>query len=119
MKSEIEKIKSNLTSCKNQWRWLASIEICKIPEGVLVTYGCIANQVNNKHGLNIQARNIAWLRAYLYGLLRHETKVPLHRIARKGDYLSEYDSEETRKVNTIKRNQENSYNNESWWCFEN
>lgn len=118
MHRELNEIASILKKSKNLWRWKTALLICEIPEGCLVNYGAIAKCVNNKFGLNINARNVAWLREYLYNNLRneHKTAIPLHRIAKKGDYKSKHDSVQTCEINEKKRKKEGTYNNESW-CF--
>ena len=111
---ELNQIKSELCSSKNQWRWHTARVIDSIPPGHLATYGYVANVVNKTHGLCITARNVGWLRKYLYIKLTHKTDVPLHRIAKKGDVDSLKDSGETREVNKIKRGEEGSLECPKW-----
>lgn len=85
-----------------------------IPSGYLISYGRLAELVNQKHGLNIGPRNVAYLRRKLYGILGHQTNVPLHRIAKKGDVKSLFDSERTRKENNLRRGKEGSLTNPKW-----
>ena len=111
---ELKQIKLELCGSKNQWRWFAAKEIDSVPRGRLATYGYIANVVNGKYGLSISARNVGWLRKYLYGKLSHDTNVPLHRIAKQGDVLSCWDSDETKACNAKKRGEEGSIKFPKW-----
>jgi alkylated DNA nucleotide flippase Atl1 len=115
MNNELGLIESELRSSKNQWRWKVTSLITEIPSGYLITYGELANCAKKEHGLNIQARNVAWLRKRLYGILGHDTEVPLHRIAKKGDVGSWADSEKTRSYNNRLRADEGSLQNPKWY----
>jgi alkylated DNA nucleotide flippase Atl1 len=85
-----------------------------IPPGYLISYGRFAEIVNQKHGLNISPRNVAYLRRKLYGILGHQTSVPLHRIAKKGDVKSLFDSDRTKKENNLRRGKEGSLTDPKW-----
>ncbi len=114
MEEELKRIESQLREV--EWRWQVTLIISQIPSGYLATYGCIACIANRKHGLNIIARNVAWLRGYLYALLTHDTQLPLHRIAKVNDVDSTADSKETRCYNNRLRGQEGSLRNPRWYC---
>ena len=112
MEEELKRIESQLRV--SEWRWQVTQVIAQIPSGYLVTYGCVAEIANKTYGLKIGARNVAWLRGHLYGLLTHDTQVPLHRIAKIGDIDSITDSEETKICNDRLRGQEGSLANPLW-----
>lgn len=95
------------------WRRAAFSIIGGIPRGHLATYGRIAELVM-AHGHSAGPRNIAWLRHELYGLLGHETTVPLHRVAKAGDIDSLADSGETKKLNDRLRREEGFFENQRW-----
>ena len=111
LQMSIEKL---LGKSKNQWELKAYRLIKKIPKGWVITYGGLAKRVNGKHGLKIIARNVANLRNKLYDLLGHESNVPLHRIAKKGDSRSEYDSPKTQEYNKRLRGAEGSWPDPRW-----
>ena len=114
MKEEFQRIEELLR--KKEWRWHATQIIAEIPSGYLATYGCVAEFANQQHGLNIIARNVAWLRKHLYELLSHDTQIPLHRVAKVGDVNSLKDSVKTKSYNDRLRQQEGSLTNPRWWC---
>lgn len=102
-------------SCSSQWRWHAASFIDKIPFGKLATYGAIAKAVNGRFGLSINARNVAWLRGYLYDITNRDSTIPLHRVAKKGDEKMLSDSERTRSDGTPLRKKEGTLSNADWW----
>ena len=112
MEEELNRIENQLRV--EEWRWQVTQIIAQIPSGYLVTYGRVAEIANQTYGLNIGARNVAWLRKHLYGLLTHNTQVPLHRIAKIGDVHSFADSKETKSLNDKLREQEGSLTNPLW-----
>ncbi len=115
MEEELIGIEEFLRYPTNEWRWHVAQAIAEVPPGYLATYGAIAEVVNRRHGLNILARNVGWLRGKLYELLTHDTQVPLHRIAKAGDVDSLYDSETTKSYNDRLRIEEGSLENPRWW----
>ena len=115
MHSELRNIEEKLKKSENQWHWHVAQAISEVPRGYLATYGAIAEVVNQDYHLNIGARNVAWLRKKLYSLLSHNTKVPLHRIAKEGDVESLGDSETTKMYNDRLREEEGSLANPKWW----
>ena len=112
MEEELEQIEDQLRV--EEWRWQVTQIIAKIPSGYLVTYGRVAEMANQIYDLNINARNVAWLRNHLYELLTHHTQVPLHRIAKIGDVDSSADSDETKNFNDRLRGLEGSLANPLW-----
>lgn len=90
------------------WRRVVYELILRIPSGRLVSYGRLASLAEEETGSNPGARNVAWLRRELYGILGHDTDVPLHRIATAGDVASINDSVETRNENNLRRGAEGS-----------
>lgn len=118
MEEELCDVEKELRDSPGEWQWHAAQVIAEIPSGRLATYGCIAQIANQRLGCNLNARNIAWLRRHLYGLLvlGHDTRVPLHRVAKVGDVESLADSEETRRYNDRLRGQEGSLSDpDPWW----
>ena len=113
MDEELQHIEKLLR--EKEWRWHVTQVIAEIPSGYLATYGCIAEFANHQYDLNIIPRNVAWLRKYLYGLLTHETQVPLHRLSKVGDVKSLADSEKTKSYNDNWRGEEGSLENTRWW----
>jgi alkylated DNA nucleotide flippase Atl1 len=107
-------IEKELAKSKNAWELKVYQLIKHIPRGYVITYGGLARRANKKHGLRVIARNIGNLRNKLYHLLGHDSDVPLHRIAKKGDYLSEYDSPKTQKYNRRLRTAEGSWPEPEW-----
>jgi len=115
MEEELNSIETDLRDSPGEWQWHVAQMITTILSGQLATYGAIADAVNRRHGLSINARNVAWLRGKLYELLSHETAVPLHRVAKVGDIESLHDSEETKGINDERRQREGSLQNPIWW----
>ena len=109
---DLEQILRNST---NEWRWHVATVINRIPTGRIATYGTIARVANEEFGLHIIARNVAWLRSYLYVETNRDTTLPLHRIAKVGDTEMLYDSERTRSDGMILRQREGSARNPMWW----
>ena len=112
MEEELKRIEEQLR--EKEWRWHVTKLIAQIPPSCLATYGCIAAIANNRHGLKIIPRNVAWLRKHLYCLLTHDTQVPLHRVAKFGDVNSFADSVKTKSYNDKLRGQEGSLKNPCW-----
>ena len=82
----------------------------------LATYGCLASIYHRRHGHQIGALTVANARKWLYGLLTHDTRVPLHRIASEGDLHSKNDSPETQCYNRVLRGREGTYDgHDPWW----
>ena len=115
MEEELQSIESQLRNSKDEWRWHVTRIIAEIPPGHLATYGCITKIANQCFGHTLIPRNVAWLRGHLYGLLTHNTHVPLHRVAKAGDVESLEDSDETKEHNDRLRGQEGSLKNPVWW----
>lgn len=115
MEEELKRFENQLREV--DWRWQVTLIITQIPSGYLATYGCIACIANQKYGLKIIARNVVWLRKYLYALLMHDTQLPLHRIAKVNDDGSTADSEKTRGYNNRLRGLEGSLENPRWYCY--
>ena len=104
-----------LRSSPDEWQWHVAVFIAtRIPSGYLASYGSIARAVRSEHDLAIIARNVAWMRGRLYELLSHETTVPLHRVACKGDVGSLSDSPKTKSYNDRLRGEEGSLRNPLW-----
>ncbi len=115
MEEELQSIEEQLRNSKDEWRWHVTCIIAEIPSGHLATYGCIAKIANQSFGHTLIPFNVAWLRRHLYGLLTHDTQVPLHRVAKVGDVKSCADSDKTKEYNDRLRGQEGSLENPVWW----
>lgn len=89
--------------------------ILRIPSGYLISYGHLARWANREYGLSLNPRNTAWLRGKLYGILGHDTDIPIHRIATQGDAESTKDQPYTKIVNRQKRTAEGTYPNPKWF----
>ena len=100
----------------NDWEWSVYrlIDDGVIPPGFLISYGRLNRLASERIGVSPGARQIARLRRKLYGLLTHQTSVPLHRIAKKGDVHSLADSVQTRAENNRRRGAEGSLTNPKW-----
>ena len=114
------KLESQLRNSKNEWQFKVYrlIKTC-IPRGHVITYGGLAKRANKKYGLNINARNTAKLRDMLYVYFPSHSAIPygelpLHRIAKKGDSTSKWDSPMTQKDNKRLRSQEGSWPEPLW-----
>jgi len=109
-------VKSKLAGSPNEWRLkvFSLINDENIPSGYLISYGELTRQANREFGLRLGPRNTAWLRGKLYGIVGHETDIPIHRIATQGDAASTKDQPETQQVNREKRTAEGSYPNPKW-----
>ena len=114
IEEELNRVEKQLRNSKNEWQWHVTQIIAEIPPGHLATYGFIAKIANQRFGHAIISRNVAWLRVHLYGLLTHDTQIPLHRVAKVGDVESLADSDETKKYNDRLRGQEGSLKNPVW-----
>lgn len=97
----------------DSWRRAAFRIISDIPPGHLANYGRVAALLNEQ-GYSAHARNVAHLRRRLYEVFGHETDVPLHRVAKKGDVHSIHDSEKTRRINGVKRQAEGTLAHPRW-----
>jgi len=115
MEKELSNFEEELRNSPGEWQWHAARVISEIPPGYLATYGKIADIVNRRYGHHINATNVAWLRRKIYELLTHDTQVPLHRVAKKGDVDSLGDSETTKSYNDRLRVQDGSLKNTLWW----
>lgn len=115
MKRELQRFEKQLRNSKDEWQWHVTRIITEIPSGQLATYGCITEIANQCFGHTLIPRNVAWLRKHLYGLLSHDTQVPLHRVAKDGDVESLADSDKTKVYNDRLRRQEGSLENPVWW----
>lgn len=116
MTATLEDLKKTLQNSKNEWRWHVANIMNRVPNGYLSTYGTIARVANEEYGLRVNARHVAWLRAYLYDITGRDTTIPLHRLAKAGDTEMRYDSDRTRNNGTLLRRQEGSLKNPRWWC---
>lgn len=107
---------SRLAGSPNEWQLkvFSLINDENIPSGYLISYGELTWRANQTFGLNLRPRNTAWLRGKIYGIVGHETDIPIHRIATQGDAESTKDQPETQKVNKAKRTTEGSYPNPKW-----
>ncbi len=115
MERELQCFEKQLRNSKDEWQWHVTRIITEIPSGHLATYGCITEIANQCFGHTLIPRNVAWLRKHLYGLLSHDTQVPLHRVAKTGDVESLADSDETKEYNDRLRRREGSLENPVWW----
>ena len=107
-------IEKELRKSKDEWEFNVYQLIKEIPKGCVITYGGLAKRTNARFGLNINPRNVANLRRKLYGLLTHDTDIPLHRIAKQGDSKSKYDRPETQVYNQRLRSAEGSWPEPTW-----
>jgi len=97
----------------SEWEWAVAVAILKVPPGRLITYKCLSILATGRDA----SRAVGNLRNKLYRLLGYKTKVPIHRIAKKGDLTSEWDEPETRPVNARLRKREGTPRDDSaWWC---
>ena len=110
-------LEEELRTSHNEWRWYAASVIQDIRSGYICSYGEVARETNRRAGLNINARNVGWLRGYLYGRTNRDTSIPLHRLAKAGDTRCAADSERTRREAKTLRIQERSWENPKWWSF--
>jgi len=115
MRHTLRQLEPILRQSRNEWRWHAAKVISEIPRGHLASYSAIAKLTNRRTGLNIGPRNIAWLRAHLYGITNRDTSLPLHRIAKIGDRGFSTDSGTTRRTSRAVRHSEGLYNDPPWW----
>jgi len=117
MRVTLRDIEADLRDSTREWRWHASCVIQDIPPGFLCSYGEIAREANRRASLKIIARNIGWLRGYLYGRTKRQTIIPLHRVAKSSDTRCVWDSKKTRRDAKALRTQEGSWKNPRWWTF--
>ena len=111
---ELEENAGKLTA----WEMDVARIITEIPFGRMTTYGCLARIASERHRHSPNtARSVGNLRKKLYGLLRDDTEVPLHRIATQGDLRSAKDSVETTEDNERRRDREGTTrDSDAWWC---
>ena len=112
---QVALVEAKLNGSPNDWQNKVFSLILKIPPGYLISYGHLAQWANREYGLNLRPRNTAWLRGKLYGILGHDTDVPIHRIATQGDAESTKDHPHTQAVNREKRTAEGTYPVPKWW----
>ena len=112
---QVALVEAKLKDSPNDWQNKVFSLILKIPSGYLISYGHLAHWANREYDLNINAQNTAWLRKRLYGILGHETDIPIHRIATQGDAESTKDHSYTQTVNREKRTAEGTYPVPKWW----
>jgi alkylated DNA nucleotide flippase Atl1 len=108
-------VESQLKGSPNDWKVKTFHLIHKIPRGYLITYGDLAKWVNKEYGLKIISQNTARLRGEIYDLIQHDTDIPIHRIAKKGDTESSYDHKVTQQFNRRKRGDEGTLRNPKWY----
>ena len=106
---------SKLNGSPNDWQNKVFSLIQRIPSGYLVSYGHLAQWANRQYGLTLGPRNTAWLRGKLYGILGHDTDIPIHRIATQGDPNSTKDHPYTQTINREKRTAEGTYPTPTWY----
>jgi len=113
---QITLVKANLAGSPNEWQLkvFSLFNDKDIPSGYLISYGELARQANHKFGLRLGPRNVAWLRGKLYGILGHDTDIPIHHIANQDDAESTKDHPHTQKINREKRTAEGSYPKPKW-----
>lgn len=117
MAIRLRDLESELRDSRGEWRWHAASVIQDVPPGYLCTYGEIAQEVNRRASLRVNARNIGWLRGYLYHRTKRNTAIPLHRLAKAGDTRCAWDSDRTSCDAKALRAQEGSWQNPRWWSF--
>lgn len=88
--------------------------IRRIPAGSLITYGNLARWMNSEYGTSLGPRNLATFRKQMYGLLGHDTEIPIHRIVKEGDIHSKKDHEVTQEINRVKRTEEGFFKRPVW-----
>lgn len=112
---QVSLVEAKLAGSPNEWQVKVFSLILEIPSGYLISYGELARQANRKFNLQLGPRNTAWLRGKIYGILGHETDIPIHRIATQGDAGSTKDHPYTQRVNREKRTAEGNYPNPKWY----
>ena len=110
---ELNQVASQLTP----WELDVANIITEIPSGRLATYGCLARFAAKRYGHNENAAlAVANFRNKLYGLLGHDTTLPLHRIATQDDRHSRKDSPTTKSYNDRLRAREGTLDlPDAWW----
>jgi len=110
---ELSQVANQLTP----WEFHVAKIITEIPSARLLTYGCLARLAAERYGYKENAaRAVANLRNKLYGLLGHDTTLPLHRIATQGDRHSRKDSAITKSYNDRLRAREGTLDlPDPWW----
>jgi alkylated DNA nucleotide flippase Atl1 len=106
---QIALVDAKLAGSPNDWQRKVFSLILRIPSGYLISYSQLAHCANKEFGLNLGPRNTAWLRGKLYGILGHDTDIPIHRIATQGDAESTKDHPYTQSVSREKRTAEGTY----------
>lgn len=112
---QIALVDAKLVGSPNDWQRKVFSLILKIPSGYMVSYGQLARCANQEYDLNLGPRNTAWLRGKLYGIVGHDTDIPIHRIATQGDAESTKDQPYTKIVNRDKRSAEGTYPTPKWF----
>ena len=112
---QVTQVESQLAGAPGEWRLKVFSLICRVPPGYLISYGELARWANREYGLRLNPRNTAWLRGQIYGIIGHDTQIPIHRIATQGDAESTKDHEYTQKVNREKRMGEGTYPHPKWY----
>lgn len=112
---QIALVDEKLAGSPNDWQRKVFSLILNIPFGYLVSYGQLAHCANGEYGLTLGPRNTAWLRGKLYGILGHDTDIPIHRIATQGDAESTKDQPHTKVINRHKRMAEGTYPTPKWY----
>jgi len=112
---QVTLVESGLAGSSDDWRVKVFRLIQRIPAGHLISYGELARWANQEFGLHLNPRNMAWLRGQIYGIIGHETEIPIHRIATQGDTESTKDHEYTQQVNREKRTAEGTYPHPKWY----
>lgn len=110
-------LENELRNSKGEWRWHEARVIQDVPTGYLCTYGEVAREANRRARLNVGARNVAWLRRYLYERTSRNTSIPLHRLTKIGDAHCLADSRITTDDAQAARTREGSWQNPRWWRF--
>lgn len=108
-RSSLQNIQQHLSPW--EWQVLQHMDDATIPPGSLITYGRLSEIAT---GSPRTARAVAQLRRKLYGLLGHDTELPLHRIAKQGDVHSLADSVTTKAENDRRRAAEGSLAHPKW-----
>jgi alkylated DNA nucleotide flippase Atl1 len=111
---QIALLERELRGSPNEWRLKVLALIRRVPSGCLISYGNLARWANKEYGLDTGPRNTAWLRKKIYGVIGHDTDIPIHRVANDGDTSSSLDHPVTQHINRIKRGEEGSLRSPVW-----
>lgn len=111
---QVALVESELADSPNDWQLKVFRLILNVPSGHLISYGNLAKWANQEFGLSLRPRNTAWLRAKIYGIVGHETDIPIHRIANEGDVNSTRDHPYTQEVNAQRRSAEGFFAKPRW-----